>query len=76
MSHNVPGPGAELLMGTLLAALLTGDGDTGQWACQLGPQLGEDYAEQNIYSHSSSPAMCPVSCVLTLLLNYPPNYVG
>ena len=60
MSHNVPGPGAELLMGTLLAALLAGD--TGQWACQLSPQLGEDYAEQNIYSHF----------VLTLLLNHPP----
>ena len=58
MSHNVPGPGAELLMGTLLAAALLA-WDTRQWTCQLSPQLGEDYAEQNIYSHSSSPAMCP-----------------
>ena len=65
MSH-VTGPGAELLMGTLLAALLgLGTLDNGHVSSVLNLAR---IMQSKIFT--PTPPLLP--CVLTLLLNYPP----
>ena len=63
---QVPGPGAELLMGTLLAALLwLGTLDNGHVSSVLN-------LARIMQSKIFPPTLLLLPCILTLLLNHPP----